>query len=146
MLEIETLYTGIQTHQGEKIYLGDKLLAPYMHPGLVQYDFQNKRFVVTGTGKDHAYYRFYELTAIVEAYPKLRVVHNQIIYKHAFVGDNIKVSVDNVKNSALFLGELATVSEVREWDITAASVTDPERTAVLQFGQFLESWRLREDE
>ncbi|TCC94541.1 hypothetical protein EZ428_07155 [Pedobacter frigiditerrae] len=59
MIDISKLYTGLKTCDGVKIYLGDKLTAPFYFPMLVQFDFKENKFVVTTTGKNKSLYRKY---------------------------------------------------------------------------------------
>lgn len=140
MLDPEQFFTGFLTQKGEKVYLGDKLIAPLMHSFLVQFDPKNKCFVASAIGKNRPYYRSYELQDLLKN-PVWRVVHNLILYQQVEVNDIIKVSVDNLPKDSLILHEEAKVTAVDEWEITAQSLSNPNKIAKLQYGQFLEDWR-----
>lgn len=141
MLKLEDLYTGYTTHDGHKIYLGDRLYAKFYHPMLVQYDFVNNKFVVTDPGKQESPYRSYLLSDMVQN-PGLRILRNIAIYSHAAVGDIVEVTQDNVKGKELEAGEKVKVVEVKEWSVLVESEERPGKTVELKFGEFLENWRL----
>lgn len=141
--DIELFYTGIVTAGGEKVYLGDKLVGPYYHPMLVQYDFAEQKFIVTTTGKSLSPYRKYIIEDLAQL-PGLRIMHNTLIYRHAKVGDIVRISVDNIKNNLFALHEDVRITEVQEWVVIAEALNDPLKKAEVRFGEFLEAWRINQ--
>ena len=140
MLDPEQLFTGFLTQKGEKVYLGDKLIAPFMHSFVVQFDPKNKCFVAGAIGKNRPYYRSYDLQDLLKN-PVWRVVHNLILFQQVEINDIITISVDNLPKNSLALHEKANVTAVDEWEVIAQSLSNPNQTAKLQYGQFLEDWR-----
>lgn len=143
MIDISTLYTGFKTHNGVKIYLGDKLMAPFYFPMVVQFNFKENKFVVTTTGKNKSPYRTY-LIEDIALNPSLRVVSNSLILQTVKISDLVKITVNNIKDSLFKEGDVVKVVEVNEWDIVVQSLTNENVKATIQFHDFLEMWRYQE--
>lgn len=143
MIELSILYTGIKTHDGVKIYLGDKLVAPFYFPMVVQFDFKESKFVLTTTGKNKSPYRNYLLEDMA-LNPSLRIISNSLIYQSVKVSDLVKITVNNIKDSLFKEGDTVKVVEVNEWNVVVQSLSNENVKATIQFYDFLEMWRYQE--
>jgi hypothetical protein len=139
MISIQDFYTGVRTQNGEKVYLGDKLTGDFYFPMLVQYNFEENKFTVTTTGKSKSPYRSY----LIEDIPHLgglRVISNTIFYNQVKIGEEVKVTVRNIKGAVFSLGDVVKIIAINEWDVQTES-EDGLRSATLQFHEFLPLWR-----
>jgi hypothetical protein len=139
MFNLHDFYTGIKTPNGEKVYLGDKITGDFYFPMLVQYDFEQNKYILSTIGKTKSPYRSYEIIDV----PKmqgLRVISNTLIYPQFAQGEQVRITVKNIKESIFGLGETVTIVKVNEWEVVAISL-DGKRKTSLQFHEFLPLWR-----
>jgi len=139
----EDLFTGYSTKEGIKVYLGDQIVAPFYFPMLIQYDFNTNVFVITTKGKNKSPYRIYPIQNVAEI-SGLRIISNSIINQYVKVGDLVKITVLNIKESSFTAGDIVKVVEVNEWDINVEGINDPSLRATIQYHEFLEMWRFDE--
>lgn len=143
MLNKEDLFTGLTLYNGDKVYLGDKLQGDLFYPMLVQYDLERKEFIVGVTGNKESPCRQYLITDMPSLHG-LRVVSNTLMYAQAKVGDQVKITVKNLKDQVFKLGDVVEIVAVNEWDVVASALTDAKIAATIKFSDFLPLWRWEE--